>query len=140
MAWLGLLLDSLERGWQGHGQPSRFLQVGDPLSSNGQEISQFLRGERFESVSQEEMIRQNKLRFGAADSHSPSVSPRGGGPGRAARREVAEAEAKVRRMRASGARQSVALDSASRFVEAGDTDLSALFGGLRNSGGGQLLP
>ena len=53
---------------------------------------------------------------------------------------VAEVEAKVRRMRASGARQSVALDSASRFVEAGDTDLSALFGGLRNSGGGQLLP
>ena len=89
-------------------------------------------------MSQEEMIRQNKLRFGP-DSHSPSVSPRGG-PGRAARREVAEAEAKVRRMRASGARQSVALDSASRFVEAGDTDLSALFGGLRNSGGGQLLP
>ena len=136
MAWLGLLLDSSVVA-QGHGQPSRFLQVGDPLSSNGQEISQFLRGERFESVSQEEMIRQNKLRFAPADSHSPSVSPRGG-PGRAARREVAEAEAKVRRMRASGVRQSVALDSASRFVEAGDTDLSALFGGLRNSGG--LLP
>ena len=135
MAWLGLLHDSSVVA-QGHGQPSRFLQVGDPLSSNGQEISQFLRGERFESVSQEEMIRQNKLRFGPADSHSPSVSPRGG-PGRAARREVAEAEAKVRRMRASGVRQSVALDSASHFV-AGDTDPSALFGGLRNSGG--LLP
>ena len=132
MAWLGLLLDSSVVA-QGHGQPSRFLQVGDPGSSNGQEISQFLRGERFESVSQEEMIRQNKLRFGSAESHSPR-----GGPGRAARREVAEAEAKVRRMRASGVRQSFALDSASRFVEAGDTDLSALFGGLRNSGG--LLP